>query len=157
MVAVAAGWEHWRSYRVSSVGHYYGEKGWLGCYVARGRVVVGIGRERMEAVVKWDYWERPVRGVKDEVSFEDWKGGQFLGVGFYQAYTPRVNYLLMPLWLVWGLAAVPVVSAIWKSVRKRWRKSVNLCEGCGYDLRGSGGKCPECGRELAVGKTAIAV
>jgi hypothetical protein len=40
--------------------------------------------------------------------------------------------------------------ARWRRVRRR-RKG--LCENCGYDLRASEGKCPECGRERAVMQT----
>src|SRR3954467_4452606 len=70
LVGCAAGWVHWRSYRVSGVGHYYGEKGWVGFYCAKGEMVVGIGREPVEAVVKHDYYERPVKKGRDEMDFE---------------------------------------------------------------------------------------
>jgi hypothetical protein len=155
MIAVAAGFVHWRSYRVSSVGHYYAEKGWAGIYCARGEVIVGIGREPVDAVVKHDYYERPVKKGKDDMDFEGMSGGQRIGVGYFQSRDPRVHYVLAPLWVVWGLASVPMFVVGWKEVRKRWRKSMNLCEGCGYDLRGSSGRCPECGREMAVVKLSL--
>ena len=140
---------------MSGVGHYYGEKGWAGFYCARGEVIVGIGREPVAAVVKHDYYARPVKKGRDEMNFEDMSGGQRMGVGYFQSHNPRVHYLLMPLWVAWGLASVPIFVVCWKKVRKSWRKSVNLCEGCGYDLRESSGRCPECGREMAVGKLSL--
>ena len=60
------------------------------------------------------------------------------------ATTPSVTYaraagyaaLLPLLWLV---------RAGWHLNRSRLRRERNLCPGCGYDLRGTPGRCPECG------------
>jgi hypothetical protein len=41
--------------------------------------------------------------------------------------------------LVWGLWCAP--GAIRRTVRRRW----GVCVRCGYDLRGGGARCPECG------------
>jgi len=156
MVGIAAGWVHWRSYRVSSVGHWYGEKSWVGIYCARGRIVVGVGRERIEAVVKHDFYERPVKPRGNEVEFDDsFRGGQWLGIGYYQSNLPTVGYVLVPIWVIWGLAGLPVLVTLLKVSRRKWRRRVNLCLNCGYDLRGIREKCPECGRETETGKIAI--
>ena len=37
---------------------------------------------------------------------------------------------------------------VWPSLVRRRRRRRGRCEGCGYDLRGSGERCPECGREV---------
>ncbi|HEV8293668.1 MAG TPA: hypothetical protein VGP94_17165 [Tepidisphaeraceae bacterium] len=149
MIGIAAGWVHCRSYRLSSVGHWYGEKSWVGIYCARGKIVVGIGRERIDAVIKHDFYERPVKAPGNEVEFDDtFRGGRWLGVGYYQSNSPTVGYVLLPIWVIWTLASVPIVVAICKRLRKSVRQSSNLCVNCGYDLRGSGGRCPECGKEV---------
>jgi hypothetical protein len=51
----------------------------------------------------------------------------------------------VPVWLVLGLCALPAVSwARWRwAIRRRRRRG--WCLNCGYDLRGGGGVCPECG------------
>ena len=148
MIAIAAGLVHWRSHRISSVGHWYGEKSWVGIYCARGRIVIGIGRERIDAVVKHDFYERPVKAKRAEIEFDDkYRGGQWLGVGYYQSNNPTVGYLLIPIWVIWMLASMPILFSLSKITRRKLRSSGNLCVNCGYDLRGSGEKCPECGHE----------
>jgi len=155
-IAIAAGWVHWRSYRISSVGHWYGEKSWVGVYCARGRIVVGVGRERIESLIKHDYHERPVKANRSEVEFNDtFHGGQKLGIGYYQSNLPTVGYVLMPIWIIWGLSALPILFALLKMTRKKWRGRVSRCINCGYDLRSSGTTCPECGRNVDAGKIRV--
>jgi hypothetical protein len=149
-IALGGGFVHWRSHRVSSVGHWYGEKSWVGIYCSRGRMVVGIGREHIAAVVKHDYYERPIKPRADHVQFDDsFHGGQWLGIGYFQSNLPTVGFVLVPIWLIWGLAVVPLGLAIFRGLKKRVRQSSNLCINCGFDLRGSSGRCPECGQDIS--------
>lgn len=57
----------------------------------------------------------------------------------------------IPHWaVVILLLAYPVVYLVRGPLRLyRWRRS-GRCTCCGYDLRGSGGRCPECGRTVKV-------
>jgi hypothetical protein len=55
----------------------------------------------------------------------------------------------VPLWsltLVFGIASTPLLSGVrkWRNDRRSGRSG--LCTGCGYDLRASPARCPECGR-----------
>jgi hypothetical protein len=47
---------------------------------------------------------------------------------------------------LWMSRRVPGAVREW--TRPRRRKN-GQCEGCGYDLRGIGGRCPECGNEIS--------
>ena len=55
----------------------------------------------------------------------------------------------VPCWAV--VVSTGVLPGLWVRQwrirrRKRWREARGLCPGCGYDLRATPGRCPECGR-----------
>ena len=70
---------------------------------------------------------------------------------FYRHYgCPMNNWFLgIPLWI-----PTTVFGALFMSVRplplhrRRKRKMLGLCVKCGYDLRASKDRCPECGEEF---------
>src|SRR5687768_11896561 len=53
----------------------------------------------------------------------------------------------VPYW--WGAVVLAMPGAIWLAARgrrrRRWRRERGLCVVCGYDLRATPGRCPECG------------
>ena len=56
---------------------------------------------------------------------------------------------ILPLWMVTGSFAAMACSLYFLPRRtRRKRKKLGLCLHCGYDLRGSKDKCPECGTEF---------
>lgn len=58
-----------------------------------------------------------------------------------------IPLLIVPAWLVIGLE-LTVMRSVWLLRRKtirRWRQQQGLCASCGYDLRVTPDKCPECG------------
>ena len=60
--------------------------------------------------------------------------------------------LTLPYWFlagVTGIWLVPAGLALRRRMRRRWRAGRDLCPACGYDLRATPGKCPECGWEKA--------
>jgi hypothetical protein len=71
--------------------------------------------------------------------------------------TPPVKYwtwgfllVTVPYWLLALLTAIlPTILGmrLVRAVRRRSRISAGKCPRCGYDLRGGGGICPECGTE----------
>ena len=54
--------------------------------------------------------------------------------------------LSLPMWLLILMFAVPAVAAV--SNRIKWRRPVEpgFCGACGYDLRATPDRCPECGK-----------
>jgi hypothetical protein len=62
----------------------------------------------------------------------------------------RDRAVVLPWWLFAAVGAVfPAIGCVrWRRGRRtRWRALRGLCVRCGYDLRASTGKCPECGTE----------
>jgi len=43
-----------------------------------------------------------------------------------------------------------VILYVRHSNRRRWRRERGECPECGYDMRGSGDTCPECGAERVI-------
>jgi hypothetical protein len=62
----------------------------------------------------------------------------------YQVVTAQIPYWL-PLAVFASLAAVAGRNWLIEARTKR-RRAEGLCTGCGYDLRVTPGRCPECGR-----------
>ena len=61
--------------------------------------------------------------------------------------TTETHHVVLPLWAVAaGACALPAVRVV-RSVRRRCRRAVaGRCAACGYDLRATPWRCPECGR-----------
>ncbi len=57
--------------------------------------------------------------------------------------------LVLPLWIPTVLFAVLPTLALIRLRRRRKRRRLGLCSRCGYDLRASTGRCPECGLAFA--------
>ena len=59
--------------------------------------------------------------------------------------TERVRVVVLPLWPAVVLLALPPAMLLRRRLRARRRPKRGLCARCGYDLRESPGRCPECG------------
>jgi hypothetical protein len=60
------------------------------------------------------------------------------------------DVLVVPYWFLTSLAAwslVPVTLALRRGWQRRRSARDNRCRSCGYDLRATPGRCPECGTE----------
>jgi hypothetical protein len=100
-----------------------------------------------------------------DVIFDPATTVKFSLVGFKTAVgqsslTPTLNIhfsaMVLPYWL---LVAGSALVALWgcRSIWIHWRRvRLGLCLGCGYDIRASTGRCPECGKEIPVPAKATA-
>jgi len=61
-------------------------------------------------------------------------------------WTEQVDAVWVPYWFIVLTTAPMPLHQAWLWTRQRRRVRRGLCAGCGYDLRGSGERCPECGR-----------
>lgn len=91
----------------------------------------------------YDAQKVPLR-VPPGVSSWQWWG--------FMAYVVRasqrqIGILIVPAWAPTALfAALPLLWLLrFRSFRRRWRAQHNFCATCGYDLRATPDRCPECG------------
>jgi hypothetical protein len=91
---------------------------------------------RMRGQVIYYWW---VNGRQTGIEEIDWR---YLGFGYYNQSCLRIS---IPFWFQALLTLI--VPAYWlRSIMAEWsRPSVGLCSKCGYDLRATPERCPECG------------
>ena len=116
---------------------------------------------------------RAARGINSFVTADRWREGMirrsaWVRAGFgahrweqtVKRNGPRyTNYywgLSLPTWFLAALLGIaPAVRLMFRR-RRRTRLGAGLCPGCGYDLRATPGRCPECGHAAAAQQEPVA-
>jgi hypothetical protein len=74
--------------------------------------------------------------------------GEFAGFGF-RSWDRFVRVLIIPYWAIVLPSGTFVVLRSLRGIRRMWelrrRSRLGRCRSCGYDLRASPDRCPECG------------
>jgi hypothetical protein len=92
-------------------------------------------------------WAAPAHG------WSGWGGGMVgVQIGHHRRVYRRptsdrfsVTYLVMPLWIITAVTGtLPAVFAV-RHFKKGTQSLTGLCAHCGYDLRATPDRCPECG------------
>ena len=72
--------------------------------------------------------------------------------GWETIWTPRLKLkplrIVIPLWIPTLLFLTLTIAFMRGPLRRRGRRRKGLCLTCGYDLRGTPERCPECGRRF---------
>ena len=79
--------------------------------------------------------------------------------GFHTSWTPSYSHdknprfgywrVAIPFWIPASLFSIILLPPLVQSYRRRKRRKLGLCVKCGYDLRASKDRCPECGAAFA--------
>jgi hypothetical protein len=107
--------------------------------------VRNVGHPRVRA-----WWSTPPRDLESELMKSPHRAFLWLGFGFARGGRRdfRWDAYFVPIWLIVVLTAIaPAVSLRrhFTHGKRAARRLRNLCENCGYDLRGGNATCPECG------------
>jgi hypothetical protein len=101
-------------------------------------------REARDDGVRWDTldlreWNPQFATRAQRMGFMYQQGGSTLGAGF------ATTHVAAPFWaLALATGVVPVARVVRRALRQRVRRR-GVCPSCGYDLRASPDRCPECG------------
>ena len=74
-------------------------------------------------------------------------GFEWTDLNFKSSYP---GFIAVPYWFITSILAAISLWAILRRRSQRERSLPGHCRVCGYDLRGSHGKCPECGHDPAL-------
>ena len=91
-----------------------------------------------------------------------WPLIQWIGFDHLSRYTSQPSFgtltfrrIIVPMWLPALMAVLPLIPLV-RRLRREKRRLGGMCIRCGYDLRATPGRCPECGEVTNDGHTGAA-
>jgi hypothetical protein len=119
---------------------------WIVDSVAWNRATAAVKLATSDCTLEFWYWPGRLDGWADGWSYESWRNDRTDYVwGIYEFRADGQLKMAIPLWL---LCLVTAVLAATRLISQRYRASgwgVGMCPSCGYDLRATPERCPECG------------
>jgi len=160
-VAVSVLWV--RSYWISDQIDWRGDRGWRAVSTTQGYVAVNLLLADWSGYPETFHGPRYVRDVArlpynhllemdgnwdDKDTNWEWAGLEWHGKRNVRRGTLHAH-AVAPFWSVvamWGMLPLTWVGMRVRSgMRGRRRRRLGLCVACGYDVRATPGRCPECG------------
>jgi hypothetical protein len=156
-VAVAALWAH--SYGTAQFLGWSDTSRFLGALSMGGLVRLehgGYGPDSDDPGWSYVAYRAPPGGLRREVRARDRRGGWLQRLGVAAA---RVDYdgdgrrvrraLYFPHWLPGAALLIIPLGRLSSAARRQRPGATGVCPSCGYDLRATPDKCPECGTTKA--------
>jgi hypothetical protein len=75
-------------------------------------------------------------------------GFAYTDIGSIGLPTRRITALVIPYWSITLALAIAPATSLLLARRRRWKQRNHRCLQCGYDLRASRERCPECGTAI---------
>ena len=154
LLCATTAWLWARSYRVNDNGYATGGDRWFYYTSLRGAVAV-YGWHRSDVDKPLFHYRHECAPASDRradpYELVPHAGGRlgFWGLWYLDPsnYTniPSARQVIVPFRFPTALTFGFGVAFLWASDRARRRRRRGLCPACGYDLRASGERCPECG------------
>jgi hypothetical protein len=161
LLAGAVGFFWFRSHSRSDLACIFLHKGQLQVIVSdRGRVILATTNIEFGAAraYTWDglsvsnaEFDKVRELLYETTPTPEHRVGMYLGGSPIDPFTiagAHYRYVIMPYWYPAGLVALALLLGLrtfWK--RRHWG-SAGICAGCGYDVRFSSDRCPECGTAI---------
>src|ERR1044071_134887 len=128
----------------------------VGIRSSRGHVTIGKGEFSSllfgsTPVREGFMWRREKLAAQQSNQGVVW---EFAGFRYAKMEHPLIKMwsFAIPYWSLVGVAGIPVGWEVVRRVRVARRGVGKFCPKCGYDLRATVGRCPECGRVVGSGK-----
>jgi hypothetical protein len=119
--------------------------GHLSIYRSR---ATSVGEEGKRPRTGWFYFQCAPTDLATLIAGLD-LSPKVMGFGLARGFWGERSFCLtVPIWVPLLIVALLPARAVWlmrKAAIARWRRAHGLCPACGYDLRASSDRCPECG------------